>query len=111
MTKIPLKKTCSLSRFGYTLRTPTKKRHEILIRAIKAYGSQYVIHKLTVLRTYRKKSPSSEAYKTLDADIRFVQSFRNAMSNARRRQNKATAAAYRQRDPAEKTFCPTKSGR
>jgi hypothetical protein len=103
--KIPLRKTCSLSRFGYTLDTPSKDREKMLIRAVKAYGSRYVIHKLTVLRTYRKKQPTSAQYKALDTDIRFVQSFRNAMSNIQRQKNKNTAIAYQQLDPSNKVFC------
>lgn len=103
MTKIPLRKTCTLSRFGYSLDTPRKDREKMLIRAVKSYGSRYVIHKLTVLRTYRKKDPTSASYKTLDSDIRFVQSFRNAMSDIQRQKNKETAEAYKQ-DP-KKSFC------
>jgi len=77
----------------------------MLIRAVKAYGSQYVIHKLTVLRTYRKSKPKSSQYTTLNGDIRFVQSFRNAMSTNNRQANKDTAAAYRRLDPSKKVFC------
>lgn len=80
-------------------------RQKSLVRAVKAYGSQYVIHKLTVLRTYRKRDPTSAHYRAVDADVAFVQRFRDAMSNAQRHKNKATAAAYRALDPKNKVFC------
>lgn len=99
---IPLKKTCSLSRFGYKLASGQAKRRASLRQAMAAYGSKYTIHKLSVLRTYRKARSTPEmkkAYDVLDEDIKYVQRTRDRMSSANRTKNKAT------KYPKGKSYC------
>lgn len=104
--KIPLRKTCSLARFGYALDTSTTKRRQSLRQAVQAYGSRYVIQKLTVLRTYRKarNTPAKrKAYDVLDTDISYVQRYRNAMNTETRSKNLETSRAYATKK--KKSYC------
>jgi hypothetical protein len=105
MERIHLKKTCSLSRFKYALKLPRGKRRLALKRAVKAYGSGYVIRKLVVLRTYRKGSPElRRQYCALDSDIRFVQTFRDAMTASARKKDLMQYRLHTRLKNSEKTF-------
>jgi len=77
-----------------------------LKRAIKAYGSGYVIRKLVVLRTYRKGSPKlRRQYKTLDMDVQFVQSFRDAMTASARKKDLEQYRLHAKKSNSDKMFC------
>ncbi|MFZ9526986.1 MAG: hypothetical protein ACO27L_03560 [Schleiferiaceae bacterium] len=106
--KIELKKTCTLARFGYRLRSTKADRRKALVRAIKAYGSRYVIQKLVVLRTYRKakRTPTDRRfYRALDADIRAVQAIRDGMTATARSRDLATSRAWSATPSNQKVFC------
>lgn len=107
-TKIPLRKTCSLARFGYSLDSNHLTRQQSLRKAVKAYGSRYVIQKLSVLRTYRKSRNTTwkrKQYAALDKDIAYTQLYRDAMSNAARAKDLARSRAYSSLKPSNKMYC------
>jgi len=104
--KIEIKKTCSLSRFEYALASPVKKRQQALRKSVHAYGSGYVIKKLVVLRTYRKGSSAFERqYDILDQDIRYVQRYRDAMSDVARKKDLRQYRKHAQLKNSEKVYC------
>lgn len=105
---IPLKQTCSLARFKYSLSSPAEARQRALRRAVKAYGSRYVIQKLNVLRTYRKGMDTPwkrRQYRQLDSDLRYVQRYRDAMSDTARADDLKQSRAYARLNASKKTFC------
>lgn len=61
---------------GYTLSTNATTRRAALRKAIEAHGSLRVLRRLVVLRTYRKATPQTMAYRRLDSDVKFVQGLR-----------------------------------
>lgn len=58
---------------GYTLSSNAPTRHAALLAAVNTHGSLRVLRRVVVLRTYRKASPDTLAYRRLDADVRFLQ--------------------------------------
>jgi hypothetical protein len=95
VVKIPLKKSCSLSKHGYALSASTRQRHKALAAAIADYGSSYVIKKLNVLAIYRKNNPKlKDDVKTLHQDIAYVQKVRDALSKTERAQNLILARVH-----------------
>jgi hypothetical protein len=106
--RIPLRETCSLSRFSYALSRTKERRQASLRKAVGAYGSKYVIHKLTVLRTYRKArdTPSKrQQYTVLNKDIAYVQCYRDAMSDSARARDLRRSREYEKLSPANKMYC------
>lgn len=95
VVKIHLKKSGSLSKYGYALASSITQRHRAIAAAVAEYGSAYVIKKLNVLAVYRKNNPKLSAHlKILRQDIAYVQKLRNAMSKATRLKNLATTRAH-----------------
>jgi hypothetical protein len=94
-----LKKTCTLTRFGYALAKPVGARQKALRKAVDAYGSSYTIKKLVLLRTYMKRQATHAA--KLTTDIGFVQRVRDAMPAARR-------AADKKKKPVPRSYCPSR---
>lgn len=85
--KITLRKEGTLSRFGYRLvQANAALRREALRQAVAYWGSSYVIKKVTVLATYRKngKNKIKTQYRRARDDIRYVQRYRDRMSNEER---------------------------
>jgi hypothetical protein len=83
-----MKKTCSLSRFGYALDKSSDQREKALRKATREYGSGYVIKKLVLLRTYRKDTADfHNQYVLLNQDITYVQQWRDAMSASARQKD------------------------
>ena len=106
--RIELKKTCTLARFGYRLRATKAERKVALVRAIKSYGSRYVIKKLVVLRTYRKakETPTDRRFfRALDSDIRTVQAIRDGMSGKERARDLETSRTWSTTPSSKKVFC------
>lgn len=104
--KVTIKKTCSLSRFGYALDQSRQKREKALRKAVREYGSGYVIKKLVVLRTYRKDSLEFEKqYNTLNSDIQYVQKFRDAMSDSARQKDLAQYRYHFHLKNSNKVYC------
>ena len=107
--QITLKKTCSLARFGYKLKEPKSNRQLALRKAVRAYGSGYVIRKLVVLRTYRKASPKlQDQYLKLNQDIRYVQIYRDAMSSSARKKDLQTYRNHAKLNNKNKVYCVKK---
>jgi hypothetical protein len=101
-----VKKTCSLSRFGYALAKPAEKRQLALRKSVRAYGSGYVIRKLVVLRTYRKSNPNlQKQYNTLTKDIAYVQAFRDAMSQSARQKDLKQYRRHQKLKNKNKVYC------
>lgn len=106
--KIPLKKTCSLSRYGYVMATSKYNRQKSLDKAIASYGSRYVIQKLVVLRTYRKsrKTPRLDReWNKLTSDISYVQKKRDKMSSKNRESDLKRSRSYAKKNAANKMYC------
>ena len=106
--KIPLKKTCSLSRYGYVMAKSKDKRQKSLNKAIASYSSRYVIQKLVVLRTYRKsrKTPRlKREWNKIDRDIMYVQKKRDSMSPKNRARDLKRSREYTKKNAANKMYC------
>ena len=86
VVRISLKDNHSLSRLGYHMRNSNRSRHIALNKAIKAYGSSYVIKKLNVLRIYNGKRHPDLAT-IAHEDVMYVQNKRNSMSPVKRAEN------------------------
>jgi len=89
-----MKKTGSLSKYGYHLKEPrAATRRAALNNAMESYGSAYLIHKLSALATYRKRSSTaggsarSQRAHAL-ANIAYVQRRRNRLSASERAADK-----------------------
>jgi hypothetical protein len=86
--KIRLRKTGSLSMFGYKLRTRSASiRQKALRLAVEHWGSAYVIRKLNVLAIYRKRKEPEHLQRALE-DMAYVQRLRDRMSDQNRNANK-----------------------
>jgi len=90
VVKIKLKHPGSL--FGYHMKEPDAASRLLeLLKAIKVWGTGYVIRKLSVLAIYRKHAPpgtSDYVYRQrILADIAGVQKLRNAMTKENRAKN------------------------
>jgi len=61
----------SLRKYGYSIKSPSSKRHESLKEAIKEYGKSSTIKKLNVISIYNKRSNPKTSRKA-KLDMEFV---------------------------------------
>lgn len=79
---IPIRKNLHLRKFGYALSKPTAQRHNALKKAIKEYGKNWVVRRLTALaniRPQREKYARSE-YK-LRSDVVYTEKLTSSKKN------------------------------
>ena len=61
----------SLKQFGYSSKVDAEGRHKALAKAVKVYGEQSVIKKLSAVRTLTKNT-SPKSSKIFDKDIKWL---------------------------------------
>lgn len=74
---IPIKDTRHLKKFGYSFNKKSSERHQALDKAVKKYGKNWGIHRLTALANIRPKTKKYEKIiKKARRDVKYIQGLR-----------------------------------